>query len=54
MKQSNLKIEIKPKDKTKPSRGTLSINKAKKLLGYRPKVSIEDGIKNYLNFLDKI
>ena len=47
----NLKIKIKPKDKTKPSRGTLSVSKAKKLLNYKPKISIEKGVEKYLRFL---
>ena len=46
-----LKVKIKPKDSSKPSRGTLSINKAKNLIGYKPKVSIEIGIRKYLTFL---
>ena len=50
----NLKVQIKPKDKSKPSRGTLSIKKAKKILGYKPKVNIEKGIKNYINFIKSI
>jgi len=50
----NLEIKIKPRDKTKPSRGTLSIEKARKKLGYKPKIKIETGIKNYLDFLNKI
>lgn len=50
----NLKFKIKPKDKSKPSRGTLSIQKAKKLLNYKPKVNIELGIKKYLNYLKNI
>ena len=50
----NLNYEIKPKDKSKPSRGTLSINKAKKLLGYNPKINLEKGIKKYLDFLNRI
>jgi len=48
-----LKYTIKKKDKTKPSRGTLSINKANKLLGYKPKYSLKDGIKEYIKFLKK-
>ncbi len=44
---------IKKRDKTKPSRGTLSINKAKKLLGYKPKYSLRDGVKEYIKFLKK-
>jgi nucleoside-diphosphate-sugar epimerase len=48
-----LKYVIKKRDKTKPSRGTLSIKKAKKLLGYKPKYVLKDGIKEYVKFLKK-
>lgn len=47
----NLKYVIKKKDKSKPSRGTLSIKKAKKLLGYKPKYSLRNGLKEYIKFL---
>ncbi len=46
-----LKFKINPRDKTKPSRGTLSINKAKKLLKYHPKFSLKVGIKKYVQYL---
>lgn len=49
-----LQFEIRSKDKTKPSRGTLSISKAKRLIGYKPKINLEIGIKNYLEFLKRI
>ncbi len=49
----NLQYIIQERDKTKPSRGTLSILKAKKLLGYKPKYSLKDGIDEYFNFLNK-
>ena len=49
-----LQFEVRSKDKTKPSRGTLSISKAKRLIGYKPKINLEIGIKNYLEFLKKI
>ena len=48
-----LKYVIKKKDKTKPSRGTLSIKKAKRLLGYKPRYSLKDGLKEYIKFLRK-
>jgi len=50
----NLNYEIRSKDQSKPSRGTLSIAKAKKLLSYKPKANLETGIKKYLEFLNKI
>ena len=49
----NLNYKIKPRDETKPSRGTLSIAKAKKLLGFKPKFSLKKGIKKYFDFLVK-
>jgi len=49
-----LNYEITPRDNFRPKRGTLSILKANKLLGYKPKYSIEKGIKEYLNFLKEI
>lgn len=47
----NVNYKIIPRDKTKPSRGTLSIKKAEKLIKYKPKFSLEKGIQSYLNFL---
>ena len=47
----NLKFIIKPKDITKPSRGTLSINKARKLLNFNPKYNLKIGIKKYVQYL---
>ena len=41
----------KPSDTSRPERGTLSIEKAKKLLGYNPRVDIEQGIKEYITQL---
>ena len=49
----NLKFKIKPRDITKPSRGTLSINKARKLLNYNPKYNLKNGIKKYVQYLIK-
>ncbi len=46
-----IKYIVKQRDKTKPSRGTLSINKAKKLLGYRPKFDLKKGLEAYSKFL---
>ena len=52
-KFSNLKYKIEKKDISKPSRGTLSIKKAQKLLGYKPKFDLKIGITEYVNFLKK-
>ena len=45
------KLVEKPPDASRPERGTLSIEKAKKILGYAPKVDIEQGIKEYVALL---
>ena len=54
----DLKIEFKQRDKLMPERGTLSIDKAKKLINYEPKWKIEDGYQKYIdwykNFESKI
>jgi nucleoside-diphosphate-sugar epimerase len=51
---SDLEYEVVERDSFRPKRGTLSIKKAKNLLGYNPKFTIEKGIKNYLNYLKDI
>jgi hypothetical protein len=47
----NLKFTIKKRDITKPPTGTLSINKAKKLLLFSPKHSLKIGVKKYVKYL---
>lgn len=49
-----LKIAEKDTDEKRPKRGALNISKAKKLLGYNPKHSLEQGIKKYIDFLKKL
>ena len=46
----NLDTEVKPMQVYRPKRGALSIEKAKKLLGYSPKYSLEEGIAEYVEF----
>ena len=41
-------LDVKPNDGLYPKRGTLDISKAKELLGYNPKVDIEEGLKKYI------
>lgn len=48
-----LEFKVYPRDKFRPKRGTLNISKAKKLINYKPKYSIEKGIKEYLSFKKK-
>ena len=45
-------IECREKDADFPSRGALNIDRAKTILGYDPKVDVEQGFENYYNWLD--
>ena len=44
-------IEINDDTSFYPKRGALDISNAKLKLGYKPSFSLEDGIKDYINFL---
>ncbi|MAT10624.1 MAG: nucleoside-diphosphate sugar epimerase [Rhodopirellula sp.] len=46
----NLNIKYQPKDKLTPDRGTLSIEKAKKLIGYNPKFPLDQGYLDYIKW----
>ena len=46
----NVNISYKEREKFMPERGTLNINKAKKLIGYSPKNSIGEGYIKYINW----
>ena len=46
----DLELSYEEKDKLMPDRGTLSIEKAKSLLGYNPQYSLEDGYVDYINW----
>jgi nucleoside-diphosphate-sugar epimerase len=41
----------KPSDSVRPERGTLDISKARRLLGYEPRVDIEEGIEEYVRLM---
>lgn len=45
------KVEITHKSEDYPSRGTLSINNARRDFGYSPKVDIEEGFNRYYEYL---
>ncbi|MBD1140959.1 NAD-dependent epimerase/dehydratase family protein [Pelagibacterales bacterium SAG-MED39] len=49
----DLKYEIKKRDSRRPKRGTLKNDKARKFLGFKPKVNLEKGIKLYLEYFKK-
>lgn len=46
----DLKTEVRPMQIYRPKRGALSIKKARKLLGYAPKYSLEQGLERYVLF----
>lgn len=46
----NCKVNYNEKEKFMPERGTLNIDKAKKLIQYNPKFSIETGYLNYIKW----
>ncbi len=45
-----IKVNYVPKDNLMPDRGTLSVDKAKKMLGYDPKFPIEKGVDGYVDW----
>jgi nucleoside-diphosphate-sugar epimerase len=45
-------IECRDKDADFPSRGSLNIDRARTILGYDPKVDVEEGFQNYFNWLN--
>jgi len=47
----DLEYEVAKKDKFRPHRGTLSIEKARKLLGYEPEYDLRSGIREYVNYI---
>ena len=48
---SDLQIVIEPAEVHSPKRGALDISKAEGLLGYKPKYRLEDGLKEYVEFV---
>jgi nucleoside-diphosphate-sugar epimerase len=46
-------IECKDKDADFPSRGALNINKARRVLGFDPKVDVREGFENYYKWLSE-
>jgi len=45
-----IKIKYVPKDKLTPDRGTLLIDKARRLIGYNPEYSLDKGYVEYINW----
>ena len=46
----NLEVNYTPKDNLTPDRGTLSIEKARKMLGFEPSFPLEKGYLEYINW----
>jgi len=46
----NLTTQVEPAQPFRPKRGALSIQKARELLGYSPKFSLEQGVDKYFQF----
>jgi nucleoside-diphosphate-sugar epimerase len=49
-----LEVKYEPKDKLMPVRGTLSVDKARKLLGYNPAYPIEKGFVKYIEWYKQV
>ena len=45
-----IKVKNLPRDKFMPERGTLDISKAKDLLGYKPKNTLDEGYRKYIEW----
>ena len=46
----DLTLEIQPRNQATPVRGTLSNQKAKKILGFNPEWHLDEGYRNYINW----
>lgn len=44
-------IEVKPHEANMPMRGSLDTSKAQEMLGYRPRYQLEEGLAEYLQYL---
>lgn len=49
----NIKYVVEERDDFRPKRGTLSIEKARRLIGFEPKYSLQAGIDEYIHFVKK-
>ncbi len=49
----NINVKYVPKDALTPDRGTLSVEKAQRLIGYKPQYPLEKGYKQYIEWYQK-
>ena len=49
----NVKTVITERDSFRPARGTLNIDKAKRLLNFSPKTTLKEGISSTIEFMSK-
>jgi nucleoside-diphosphate-sugar epimerase len=49
-----INVKHQPRDVLMPERGTLSVNKARRLLGYEPSCPLERGFVSYINWYKKL
>jgi nucleoside-diphosphate-sugar epimerase len=50
----DIKINYLPKDKLVPDRGTLSVDKAREMIGYNPQYPLEKGFVEYINWYQNL
>ena len=51
---SELTVVETSTDIFRPSRGSMDISKARRELGYNPTYSLEDGLREYIDFVKEI
>jgi len=49
-----LSVEYQPKDQLMPDRGTLSVEKARRLIGYNPQYPLERGMADYVGWYKEL
>ena len=50
----DINIKYLPKDKLTPDRGTLSVEKARRMIGYEPQYPLEKGYQAYINWYKQL
>lgn len=45
-----IKVSYQPRDSLMPERGTLSVDKARRLLGYSPQFPLDKGFVRYIDW----